>query len=313
MKYNLFLIIIAFLWIGCSDDDSSIVPEYRDDTNWFILQDSQDELDHLRYEIYKTTNVPIYYNDTIGKQFNGIDAYGDSIIHYEILAPYYTIMASKPASMFYTLSKDRNDIRNAILFLRDRVLPQVAPEAYPKSFLLVEDFLLDLDLSTPGQRRPAVNAYLGYMTTIIANISRLETMSTAKLDSVANETISVLWFPYLDREGLLNEFYAVTENCTNSYPIYGASINPYSISDYRQAWTAYGFLTYEPTQGGTSLTYWNGGNVPVYKAPSKETDVAFFIRTVLNMNEEKFQATYGQVTGYDLLLRKYQLIKKILE
>ena len=87
--YSLYFLLIIF-FISCSDEDKTLTPSYAD-INWFELSDSPDELGHMCYEIYKNTNISVFYSDTIGRQFRGIDGYGDSIIHYEIINPQYKI------------------------------------------------------------------------------------------------------------------------------------------------------------------------------------------------------------------------------
>ena len=88
MKIYLLIIITGFLLGSCSDDSKRLSPSYQD-INWFEIEDSKDEIDHLRYCIYEKTMISIYYNNKLGEQERGEDAFGDKIIHEEFLLPEY--------------------------------------------------------------------------------------------------------------------------------------------------------------------------------------------------------------------------------
>ena len=307
----LSLLSLPFLWFGCNDDKDTIAPFEQEDFNWFVLEDSQDEIDHLRYEIFRATGVPIYYTDTIYKQFRGIDAYGDSIIHYEKLTPYYSITSSTPSYMYYTFSKNRDDIRNAIELLKSDVFPLLIPEMYPRSFLLMESFILDPHLAE-GQRRIVGSIYITMSTTLINNIGQLKNLSSTQRDSVKNEVVSTLWYPYLERNNLLTAFYAISTNSTTLSPIYDIYVTPTSNPNY-QEWTEYGFLGPRPARVYSQGTGTDGLLHTIYYTPTREVDAVAFIGAVLKMNEADFRNTYNGVPGYDLLLTKYQVMKTIIE
>ena len=83
------LIYIIGLWgclslFGCGDDDNLSPSDL--DGDWYVLTDSEDPLDHLRYTVFQTYGVPVFYNDTIGSQNRGTDYAGLPIIYYEILS-----------------------------------------------------------------------------------------------------------------------------------------------------------------------------------------------------------------------------------
>ena len=57
MKILHYLLLgVALCFVACNgDDDKNLSP--TGETNWFALEDSDDELGHLAYEIYKETGV----------------------------------------------------------------------------------------------------------------------------------------------------------------------------------------------------------------------------------------------------------------
>lgn len=319
--YSLYFLLIIF-FISCSDEDKTLTPSYAD-INWFELSDSPDELGHMCYEIYKNTNISVFYSDTIGRQFRGIDGYGDSIIHYEIINPQYTI-ASATSTITYILSYDRNAIRDGIMFLRDKVIPVLSPNTYPRSFLIVENLTLNATSTVAnGQREGQV--FNGLMTTLVSNISKLSTMSSEDQTRLAKQIASPILQTYLNntRRDELENFYAVSDNSvtwpadalsTTAYQrLVNSTIPPTNTGylPYREHWNAYGFLISNPNSPGTL----NGGPdvYTKFTTPTQAQDVISFIEAVLTYSETEFQALYENTVGYEFLIEKYRMIKKLLD
>lgn len=101
MKIYLLIIITGFLLGSCSDDSKRLSPSYQD-INWFEIEDSKDEIDHLRYCIYEKTMISIYYNNKLGEQERGEDAFGDKIIHEEFLLPGVSDYKISKAFIFFS-------------------------------------------------------------------------------------------------------------------------------------------------------------------------------------------------------------------
>ena len=82
MKMNkliLPLLLVVALFTSCSDDDD-LKPSNLE-RNWFVLEDSDDPVDHLRYLFYEKTGIPVFYNDTIGVT-ERTDVFGNSYLDY---------------------------------------------------------------------------------------------------------------------------------------------------------------------------------------------------------------------------------------
>ena len=148
----LILLTVAFLYNCSNDENGTLSPTYKD-IDWFAIADSDDEVDHLRHEIWRDYGISIYYSDTIGTQFRGIDHYGDSIIHHEILKINYTIEGGELVTETYELSKNRNSIKNGVLFIKNEVIPRMVPAAYPRSVLLVEYLVLQANKTESEGKR----------------------------------------------------------------------------------------------------------------------------------------------------------------
>lgn len=314
MKNTIIYYFLVLLFGACTDDENKTLAPTGADVDWFAISASLDEVDNLRYEIYRDTKISVFYTDTIGRECRGIDSYGDSIIHYEVLMPFYTL-SSAVQTITYSLSYDRQAIKDGILFIRDYVIERLREKAYPRSFLLVEDLTLKANLSIENGRREG-SVYKGLVTTIISHIGKLSTMTNQEKMELANEVVAPIWYEYLTGQdiSLFNNFYAVSPSSVASgVKVYNAlvnslSSNPLTISN--SLWYTYGFLTYNPDKalGKNTLS----GKILSFYTPTEEQDILSFIQAVLNYSEEEFQNLYGGYDGYVHLLEKYRIVKEIL-
>ena len=103
--YSIVVFVAAFL-AGCSDENQRLNPTYED-LNWYVIHDGSDEIQHLRYQIYSTTGISVFHSDTIGREFRGVNGYGDSVFHYEVLAPYYSITSNTNTIVYSRVLSDQ--------------------------------------------------------------------------------------------------------------------------------------------------------------------------------------------------------------
>ncbi len=83
-KIYVWLLSLLLLLCGCEKDEIDAELNYYE--NLFeIKDDPSDSVQHRVYELYKKYNVPIFFNDTIGKAFVKVDIKGDSVYRYELL------------------------------------------------------------------------------------------------------------------------------------------------------------------------------------------------------------------------------------
>lgn len=80
-----YIIFLGFIWgiYACSKEE--ILSPSHADLDWYAVQDKPGELNQLLYHIYKDYGCSVFYKDTLGSEFRGIDELGDSIIYYETL------------------------------------------------------------------------------------------------------------------------------------------------------------------------------------------------------------------------------------
>ena len=59
--------LLACLLLACQKEDG-ITPGTGFENLYTIQDDPNDSIQHKRYELYTTYGVPVFFNDTIGKQ-----------------------------------------------------------------------------------------------------------------------------------------------------------------------------------------------------------------------------------------------------
>lgn len=301
MKKIFLMLSGALLLSACSNDDTGMLSPSNADRDWFALEDSTDPLDHARYELYKDFGISVYYTDVLGIEERGINAYGDPIIHTEMLDPFYNV-TSLATGYAYKLSKDRDALLAAVQKLRADIIPGMIPNRYPRAILLVNE----LSLTDLSDVTTLMNVYEGERTVIISEIDQLASMTEQQYADYSQGVISTIWFNYAMRNHgtEMSEFFAVSENTwpanqlvgDMSRGIYGqlmASPSTWApivgtARFWRANWMCFGFLSpatgTTPTQFSQFVPPMSMVNVPGvytnYKVPSQIDDAIAYIKAV---------------------------------
>lgn len=300
------LLYIIGLWgclslISCGDDDNLSPSDL--DGDWYVLTDSEDPLDHLRYTVYQTYGIPVFYNDTIGSQNRGNDYAGEAIIYYEVLNPNYSIESSTAYAQ-YELSYDREAFIAGVEFIRDEVFPRlVSPKLYPRSFLLVKTLTLNA-ASTSTSFHHQESTYRGMMTSCVSLVEGIAEMTDDEIKRLACEVAAEEYVTYLmeNASSLLESFLNVCQAEVTSVNLYSFSLTSSTTPPYVDNLEEYGFLsyskeaTYNPT--GKRVTTAN-----------ERTDIMDYVAEVLMNDDAAFEAKYG---AYEYVMKKYGLMKTAL-
>ena len=311
--YTILICILAFCCWQCNDEDSNVGPS-GEDKNWYIVYPSDDPLDRLIYEVYENHHVPIFYNDTIGRE-KKVDRFGQEWVSYEILDPNYTI-ESVMASVKYVLSRDREKLKTGVEFLCDGVLERLPEIVQPKCFLFVDSVYL----RGAGSVSWNINwipgtMYRGAGCTVIG-IDTLCKMSedeklTLTYNIIGEEFGAYLRYNYADT---LNAFYRYSNNSVLTGSAYGVRISNYDSEAVGDAyWKEFGFLN---CSYGT-FSYWDlPEDFPAampdfysYLTSSQQEDVRDFVVAILTMTDEQFEEENGR---YPVVMHKYEVLKGIV-
>lgn len=171
MKYSFLLCLLALMIWSCGDDEGNLSPSGLE-KNWFVLEDSEDPIDHIRYEIYKNTGFSIYYNDTIGSEMRYSPGIGEYTYH-EVLQVSYSpgsVTPGRTSARYSLVSPERKNVREVLEFVRDEIIPQIPEGTYLPSILLVDS------LTTPSGD---TTVYKGLTTTVLAQVHHFHEMDDA--------------------------------------------------------------------------------------------------------------------------------------
>lgn len=301
------LLYIIGLWgclslMSCGDDDHLSPSDL--DGDWYVLTDSEDPLDHLRYTVYETYGIPIFYNDTIGRQDRGVDNAGVPIIYYEILNPNYSIESSTEYAQ-YELSDNPEAITAGVEFIRDEIFPRlVSPKLYPRSFLLVKTLTLNA-ASTTASYRHEESTYRGMMTSCVSQVEEIAGMTDAEIKRMACRVAAEEYTTYLmeNASSLLEAFLNVCRAEVTSVNLYALSLTTSSTPPYVANLEEYGFLSYDKE------TTYNPSRSQV-KTVGERADVLDYVTEILTDDDDTFEAKYG---SYEYVMKKYELMKTVME
>ena len=295
---TLFILLsIALCFAACNDDDENLSP--TGETNWLVLEDSDDEVDHLAYEIYRDYGIPIYYNDTIARIPVGKKADGEVVYRYELLGVNYHV--SVTTNYKYDLLKDREQIKAGMEFLRDNVMPKLLNNMAPRSYFLTESF----EDNTNKDKKLIVDVYKARKTTCVK--------WDADVDKKNREAaiLAVEYAAYLveTESETLTAFYDCSAGIQNNKEVllYGKTLSwkEKDKTSWDPEWRKFGFLSYDPAKGYTA-----GDRNGSWVAPSKLADLEAYAKYVLLDDYEVFEAD-GHA-NYGKCVQKYDLMKKMI-
>ena len=81
MKYVSILLFTILAFCSCQKEDA--LENEIDFSNPYAIEDSDDPIQKKRFEIFNKYGVPVYFNDTIGRQFVRNDINGNPYYRYE--------------------------------------------------------------------------------------------------------------------------------------------------------------------------------------------------------------------------------------
>ena len=290
---------------ACGED--TIVPSSHE-RNWLVVEDNPlDSLDHLRYEVYKQTGIPVYYNDTIGSEQRTTLA-GQPYTYYEVLQVFYSPGRITPswAVANYQLPQHRADVPAVVAFLRDEVFPQLGGRMYVPSVLLVDTLN-----STSG-----TVAYRGMNTIVLSNVRRFSGMDSLQRKAYKGSFLRAAVAGTLmncEEEWLEENFFALTYAVNPDYKAFAYSTSSVGYGVYKalqgfpladQRLSVLGFIgTRVEPQPGVAERSW--------LVPEKHQDVDQFCEAVINCPQAVFEAAHA---GEEVVLAKYCVMrKKLLE
>lgn len=306
MNKILYILLAAcalFLTVSCGEDD--LMPsEYE--KNWLVVEDNpNDALDHLRYEVFQKTGIPVYYNDTIGCEQRTTLA-GQPYTYYEVLQVFYSPGSATPSEKTanYTLPQNRSEVLPVVEFLRDEVFPRLPAAMYVPSVLLTDTL----------NSASGTVAFKGLNTIVLSNVRRFASLGeqgrkayrAAFLRAVVASSLMAF-----EEEWLEENFFALTyavnpdnigylySTATVGYMVYRALSN-FPVTD--QKLSTLGFIGARPNTLPTAAER-------MKYVPEKSQDVSHYCEAIFAYPQEEFVEMHA---NEPVVLAKYQVMRQKL-
>ncbi len=321
-----FAAAMVVLAACASDDDGDLSPSNAD-RNWYVVEPSDDPVDQLRYEVYKSYGVPIFYSDTIGMEVRGNSLSGEPLVHYEIIDVNYWITSWTQGGLIYSLNHKylsgggKSEIQAGVELMRDYVLPEIKMSVCPMSFLLADTIIYN---SSDVRMRHIHHTLYAMTTTVVGHLNEIAGMTTAEKKQLAAYVLAQVYAYKINQsEVTLNAFEPFFELAVNDAgqpwhgKVVGYSGNYGSTALPTNDWLNKGFLRYN-SQQMIYLTMLNGAknedmstiddHLAGYTCPSQLQDLYEYAAAVLGMDEADFKAKYAD---YPLVISRYDAFKPL--
>ena len=138
-KYFILLCLgICCLW-GCKQEDE-LDSTIALDNLFAIKDDPSDPVKHRVYEIFEKYEVPVYFNDTIGKYLLKTDVSGQPVYRYEVLDPAWSWSSYSSVKFSYGYMTDADEQMKA-LDVVEEYLETNQRAMYPFCFFIADSIM----------------------------------------------------------------------------------------------------------------------------------------------------------------------------
>lgn len=342
MKKLWLLLISVLMLTACSED--KISGDGVDLTNEFeITDDSNDPVQHERYQIFKEYNVPVLFNDTIAKRQIGTDLYGKPIMQYETVDLNWDFDSySNSVQYVYDYLKTDESKMDALRFVR-KFLEMCSKRMRPFSIMVANNLT-----SKPESSSLAEKQYVsGFRTLVFYNVSTLsddDIKTTARgviYDMVAQkvkankdlctmfEAVSSKYYyrtweelggcptclewskksTYISTNNLYYGLpYNAVEGSTAAYKFDFVDLvtSRKMVADKEEAEEVLSTIVQEIGNYGFIRGNKNTGS---YSPADAEEDRNYFVQAILTVGDEVFNERYGRCA---LVMEKYELLKDFM-
>jgi hypothetical protein len=282
------LLLSMFITGSCDKKEAALEPSNKDENYLVVQDDPNDPVAHAVYELYKATNIPVFYNDTIARRQIG-DSTGIPQYFYTRLMLNYSPSTGQSNDINYTLLPKQKRVKSMLNLLQNELLTVLPP---------LPSVLLTDSLLQPTRPFPTIrDAHVGFNTVAIRSVNP-DTMSA---DAKKKYVLGVLtWVAYqklgiFKRPLLETDFFDISR-ATSPY------LDPYSkllkqlSPDGSQTLEDFGFITSVIKQN------------KIY-APDKIADELSYLQAVFSYTTNDFNAKYD---NYPAVLKKMAAIRSML-
>ena len=280
-------VLLSMFIPGSCRKETAPAPSNKDENYLVVHDDPNDPIGHAVYELYQTTGIPVFYNDTLASRQVGDSAGVPQYIYITLMVSYSPSTGASNDPSYTLLPKERRT--KSMLDLLENELLTVLP---PLPSILLTDSLF-----TPPRNRPIIrNAHVGFNTVAIRSVDP-DTMSMdarnayvlAVITRVADQKLTLLKSASLE-----TDFDGISGQSSPYLDPFGVPLA--EISDGSQTLEDFGFII-GAERGGEIYT------------PEKVSDKGSYLEAVFTNTTEAFNSRYA---SYPAVLKKFSAMRSLL-
>lgn len=292
----LYTIALAGCLFACQQEDE-LAPSHT--PNPFApLPGASDEESQLRTDFYEATGCRLLFNDTLRREYKGLDENGKPLYETELVGLEYGLTSVGMSRFEFDYLQTLEQKRRAVRFLQNDLLPYIKT-IMPYSILVVNG-MEEYEQFQDSYRYLGSPLTFSNMRCLAMDVSRLWELSENESQAFAQEVCCEMIFASFGG----NPLYNYTDGKAGAF----FNVSNYNYGNRKEGVTWLGIpFSYNPLEMG----FLEDPYEDVFM--SAKEDALAYIKACLSMTEEEFFGLYGanDVQGYTR--RKYDAIKPLID
>lgn len=296
MKKNRLYIALGVVLLGfaaCTDEEDTS-PSYADQNLFAPSEGDHSEMAEFKRNFYKETGAYLLFNDTLSKEQNGTDAYGNPIWNTELVDLTYPVIG-EPTSYRYTYKYiEEFEKRSVVANLIKEKLAVRLGKAVPYSFLIVDSI-------TTWKNNNGIweiaNGYLDIPHPIQILGTRCYAISTNGDTGYNDED----YFTTIFKEIVLNKLQRLSADKLSVFYSYGENYYQVDKQDLD-------FPREVNDSLARSLGFWKDENK--YYLAYKQSDLGYFSDAASTYSPSEVEK---MMVGYPLVIERFNILREIIK
>ena len=289
----------AWTFSSCSDDEDT-TPSHAD-VNKFVPADTDQSVEAgIRRNFKEQTNSYLLFNDTLSKERNGEDMYGNPVYKIETLDINYELVGSGNSYIYlYDYITDDADKQKAANFVASKLAKKLG-QMTPYSYLLVNgiqqcvrnsDGVVRPVTDRDGNPKPSPLYVLGSRCLAISMEKGTAYDEAGFFDSMLED---IVYKKISSDDSYLKEFYAAVENYNNIVNSYKDDLG-YELGRNIELARSLGLVT--------DYSYY-------FFAKGKEWETRQYLKEILSKTQEEIETEYAP---YPICLKRFAILRSVME
>lgn len=296
MKKNRFYIALGVVLLGfiaCTDEEDTS-PSYADQNLFAPSEGDHSEMAEFKRNFYKETGAYLLFNDTLSKEQNGTDAYGNPIWNTELVDLSYSVIG-EATSYIYTCKyiADLEKRKVATNLIKEKLAVRLG-KAVPYSFLIVDSI-------TTWKNNNGIweiaNGYLDIPHPIQILGTRCYAISTNGDAGYADED----YFNAIFKIIVVNKLQRLSADKLSAFYSYGEKY-------YQMDKIYFDFPRGVDDNLARSLGFWKDYNY--YYLALKQFDLEYFSDAVCTYSPSEVEK---MMAGYPLVIERFNILREVIK